>query len=61
MTTRESIYKTALEHIRDGSDVVCFDCGWMGNQAGLTYENAPLGVRKVCPDCGNLPLTSSPA
>jgi len=32
MTTREAIYRVALEHIRDGSDAVCTECGWMGPQ-----------------------------
>lgn len=43
MTTREAIYKTALEHIRDGSDRVCFKCGWVGKVRH---------PRRYCPQCG---------
>ena len=46
MTTREAIYESALEHIRDGSDAVCTDCGWMGERQEVTG----LFVR-VCPNC----------
>lgn len=42
MNTPESIYKTALEHIRDGSDAVCTDCGWMG------------AMHFYCPSCRTL-------
>lgn len=31
MTTPEAIYRAALEHISDGSDAVCTECGWMGD------------------------------
>lgn len=30
MTTTLETYRAALEHIRDGSDAVCTECGWMG-------------------------------
>lgn len=45
MTTLE-IYRTALEHIRDGSDVVCTECGWMG------YEEETSGFDSdYCQEC----------
>lgn len=30
MTTTIETYRAALEHIRDGSDALCTDCGWIG-------------------------------
>ena len=45
MTTREAIYKSALEHIRDGSDAVCTDCGWIGLSFALDEQYLS------CPEC----------
>lgn len=52
MTTREAIYKTALEHIRACHDSVCLDCGWMGpiDQAQNPESVFPL---YKCPQCGS--------
>lgn len=50
MTTCEAIYRTALEHIRDGSDAVCTECGWMGS---VLYFANPYSS---CPECGNAEL-----
>ena len=47
MTTPEAIYKTALEHIRDGSDAVCTQCGWIGPKK-LTVSF----FARLCPLCG---------
>lgn len=46
MTTPLEIYRAALEHIRDGSDAVCMECGWMGT----SQEATGLFVR-ICPNC----------
>lgn len=52
MTTREAIYKTALEHIRDGSDAVCTECGWMGDlEVSQQITNCPPFF---CPKCRSL-------
>jgi hypothetical protein len=53
MITREAIYKTALEHIRDGSDAVCAECGWMGYLNDIIYQAHCDGLPSfVCPECG---------
>lgn len=52
MTTPEAIYKTALEHIRDGSDAVCTECGWMGDlEVSQQIANCPPFF---CPACRSL-------
>jgi len=53
MTTREAIYKTALEHIRDGSDAVCPECGLVGRRTSWASQS-PWWVRLFmrCPLCG---------
>lgn len=53
MTTELSIYKTALEHIRDGSDVVCTECGLVGRRSSWVSQS-PWWVRlfRRCPLCG---------
>lgn len=48
MTTCEAIYRTALEHIRDGSDAVCTECGWMGSH------------HFYCPSCNTLIRATGP-
>lgn len=47
MTTQPAIYRTALEHIRDGSDAVCTRCGWMGCRRDC------MGGHD-CPECGDV-------
>jgi len=56
MTTIQlTTYRAALEAIRDGSDAVCTDCGWIGTllsameQATFTAYLPP--VDHACPDC----------
>ncbi len=57
MTTLKT-YRAALEHIRDGSDAVCTECGWMGNKNSrkcvpMLCNGKPSGVHaRVCPNCG---------
>jgi rubrerythrin len=46
MTTTITTYRAALEAIRDGSDAVCIQCGWMGS----SQETIGLFVR-ICPNC----------
>lgn len=46
MTTPEEIYRTALEHIRDGSDAVCMECGWMGHEEETSGFDSDY-----CPEC----------
>lgn len=44
MTTTITTYHASLEAIRDGSDAVCTDCGWMGDiteTSGLEYDYCP--------------------
>ena len=55
MTTTIETYRSALEHIRDGSDAVCTECGWMGHHSSLVADLETLSLRCVCPDCGNVP------
>lgn len=50
MTTQLEIYRSALEHIRNGSDVVCTRCGWMGCREDCAVEV----IYKRCPECGGL-------
>lgn len=45
MTTTLETYRAALEHIRDGCDAVCTECGWMGTTEQALYENPE------CPKC----------
>ena len=51
MTTREAIYKTALEYIQLGADAVCVDCGWIGTLEQAS--NCPHMVHPLygCPQC----------
>ena len=55
MTNTLETYRAALEHIRAGSDAVCTECGWMGHHSALVADSEPLSLRRVCPDCGNVP------
>lgn len=43
MTTTLETYRAALEAIRDGSDAICTDCGWIGLSLELDekYMNCP--------------------
>lgn len=45
MTTTLETYRAALEHIRDGSDAVCTECGWIGLSLELDEEYMS------CPGC----------
>lgn len=45
MTTTLETYRAALEAIRDGSDAVCTDCGWIGLSLELDEEYMS------CPEC----------
>jgi len=56
MTAREAIYETALEHIRDGHDMVCPVCGWMGCNADLEGSPEVFSLMRVCPACGDRPI-----
>lgn len=57
MTTREAIYKTALEHIRDGSDAVCTQCGWMGYLNDTIYQAHCDDLPPfTCPKCGTMKI-----
>lgn len=51
MTAREAIYKTALEHIRNGSDAVCTDCGWMGGCEEAIFQEMCEVPSFFCPKC----------
>lgn len=54
MTTTLETYRAALEHIRDGSDAVCIQCGWMGEE-DETFAVSPDGrclTMWACPVCG---------
>ena len=51
MTTREAIYKTALEHIRDEGDAVCPECGWMGRFDETLYQKESEVPSFLCPSC----------
>lgn len=51
MTTPEAIYRTALEHIRDGSDAVCTACGWMGKSDSTISHKEPMFPTYVCVSC----------
>lgn len=44
MKTPEEIYRTGLEHIVDGHDAYCTDCGWCGFslELGDPYGDCPL-------------------
>ena len=44
MTTLET-YRAALEHIRDSSDALCTDCGWIGTSLELDDDFMS------CPKC----------
>ena len=52
MTTTLTTYRAALEHIRDGSDAVCTECGWMGKD--MTIYTGPGATRQTCPACGGV-------
>lgn len=43
MTKAEVLMKIALEHLSDGHDAYCTDCGWCGfsDQIGCPYGNCP--------------------
>lgn len=52
MTTTLETYRAALEHIRDGSDAVCTECGWMGD---LKVSQAVTACPPFfCPSCRSL-------
>jgi len=56
MTTREAIYKTALEHIRDGHNMICPECGWTGDSPYEQYDSQSGGaggglIARLCPIC----------
>lgn len=51
MTTTDTM-REALQHIAAGHDVVCTNCGWMGEWHHLVgTEQRPSP--HLCPDCGD--------
>jgi len=60
VTTPEAIYKMALEHIRDGSDAVCTECGWVGDTISAMRQEMCELPQFFCPKCGSMNIESGP-